>query len=165
MTNLRNYISLRPLNVPSVKVGPSELKPLGQGNGLFGIPGDFTPPSRFVRAAVYGATAVPSPTAEEGVKQVFHILNNFDIPIGVAAEKQDGRTSYDYTMFTVARDPQNMRYYWKTYDDQTIRMVDLKALRLDDPSLAIGSAPKVRLLSTATAQPIVDMSSQLVPQK
>jgi choloylglycine hydrolase len=68
-------------------------------------------------------------------------------------------------MFTVARDPQNLRYYWKTYEDQTIRMVDMRSLRLDDPSLAIGGAPKVNILGTTTTQPIVDMSSALLPAK
>jgi choloylglycine hydrolase len=165
MTNLRNYISLRPLNVPSVKIGSVELKPLGQGSGMVGMPGDFTPPSRFVRAAIYSTTAVPSANADEGIKQTFHILNNFDIPIGVAGEKRGGEVGYDYTLYTVARDPTNLRYYWRTYDDQTIRMIDMKALGLVGPSLAIGAAPKVRLLGVATTQPIVDMSAQLAAQK
>lgn len=165
MINLRNYVALRPLNVPAIKVGPLELKPLGQGSGMIGIPGDFTPPSRFVRAAVYSATAVPSPNSDQGTTQVLHILNYFDIPIGVAAERHDGRVGYDYTMFTVARDPNSLRYYWKTYDDQTIRMIDIGALRLGDPSLAIGGAPKIRFLGTTTTQPIVDMSSHLASHK
>jgi choloylglycine hydrolase len=165
MTNLRNYISLRPLNVASVKIGPVELTPLGQGSGMVGMPGDFTPPSRFVRAAIYSTTAVPSANAEEGIKQTFHILNNFDIPIGVAGEKEGKQIGYDYTLYTVARDPQNLRYYWRTYDDQTIRMVDMKALGLGEPSLAIGGTPKVKFLSVSTTQPIVDMTGQLTAQK
>lgn len=165
MTNLRNYISLRPLDVPSVKIGQVELTPLGQGSGMVGMPGDFTPPSRFVRAAIYSTTAVPSANAEEGIKQTFHILNNFDIPIGVAGERHDGQVGYDYTLYTVARDPQNLRYYWRTYDDQTIRMVDMKALKLTEPSLALGGTPKVKLLSVATTQPIVDMTGQFASQR
>jgi choloylglycine hydrolase len=144
--NLRNYISLRPLNVPSVKIGPVELKPLGQGSGMVGMPGDFTPPSRFVRAAIYSTTAVQSANADEGITQTFHILNNFDIPKGVAGEKRGGEVGYDLHLYTVARDPINLRYYWRTYDDQTIRMVDMKALGLTEPSLAMGGTPKVRLL-------------------
>jgi choloylglycine hydrolase len=165
MTNLRNYISLRPRNVASVKIGPVELTPLGQGSGMVGMPGDFTPPSRFVRAAIYSATAVPSANAEEGITQTFHILNNFDIPKGVAGEKRGSEVGYDYTLYTVARDPQNLRYYWRTYEDQTIRMVDMKALGLAEPSLAISGTPKVKLLSVATTQPIVDMTSQMAAPK
>lgn len=118
MTNLRNYIALSPRNVPPVKIAGIELKQLGQGSGMLGLPGDFPPPSRLVRAAIFSQTAVPSPNAEEGIYQVFHILNNFDIPVGVAQEKDDkSKIHTDYTMLTVAHDPQNLRYYWRTYND------------------------------------------------
>jgi len=132
---------------------------------MVGMPGDFTPPSRFVRAAIYSTTAVQAANADEGITQTFHILNNFDIPKGVAGEKRGGEVGYDYTLYTVARDPTNLRYYWRTYDDQTIRMVDMKALGLTEPSLAMGGTPKVRLLGVTGTQPIVDMTGQLAGQK
>lgn len=83
MTNLRNYVALNPRNVPPVTVDGATFPQLGQGSGMLGLPGDLTPPSRFVRAAVFSATAIPSKTAGEAVFQLFHILNNFDIPVGV----------------------------------------------------------------------------------
>ncbi len=59
----------------------------------------------------------------------------------------------DYTQFTVARDPQSLRYYYKTYDDQTIRMVDLRKFDLD--------AKEVKKINTmGTKQTIVDMSGE-----
>jgi choloylglycine hydrolase len=152
MTNLRNYIALNPRNVPPIKVAGETFKQLGQGSGMLGLPGDFTPPSRFVRAAVFSATAIPSDTAEKGIEQVFHILNNFDIPVGVAREESEGVMHTDYTMLTMGRDPKNMRYYYKSYDDQTIRMVDLKQFDLD--------AKTIKLLNTKSKQPMVHMSDQ-----
>src|SRR5690606_6140997 len=95
MTNLRNYIALSPRNVPPIEVDGEMLAQLGQGSGMLGLPGDFTPPSRFVRAAVFSASAVPAQTAAEGVPQVFHILNNFDIPIGVARAEENGELQCD----------------------------------------------------------------------
>lgn len=157
LTNLRNYISLRPLNVPPVKVDQLALLPLGQGSGMVGLPGDFTPPSRFVRAAVFSAAAVPPANAADGVKEVFHILNNFDIPVGVVREKDGEKTGYDATLATVVRDPQALRLYWKTYGDQTIRVVDLKAL------IAQGGPAKVRTLPFSEKQPIVDMTKDMAP--
>ena len=41
------------------------------GAGLLGLPGDFTPPSRFVRAVVYSKAAVPNQTAEDAVFGVY----------------------------------------------------------------------------------------------
>ena len=51
MTNLQNYINLSVKDVESAKLGLVTLPAFGSGSGLHGIPGDFTPPSRFVRAA------------------------------------------------------------------------------------------------------------------
>jgi choloylglycine hydrolase len=153
MTNLRNYISLNPRNAPPLRINGESFSQLGQGSGMMGLPGDFTPPSRFVRAAIFSKTAIPSKTAQSGVEQVFHILNNFDIPVGVSREFIDGVVHTDYTMLTIARDPQSLRFYYKSYDDQTIRMIDLKKLDLN--------AKTIKLTSTSGQQPIVDMTSQM----
>lgn len=153
MTNLRNYIPLDPNNLPLINVNDVTLKPFGEGNGMFGLPGDFTPPSRFVRAIFFSTTAIPSKTIEKGVEQVFHILNNFDIPFGLVRETNDGVVSIDHTVCTTARDPKNLRYYYKSYDDQTIRMVQLKQFDLE--------AKEIKKLNTKSEQVIVDMTDKL----
>jgi len=153
MTNLRNFINLRAGNVPPLKVSGMELAPFGQGSGMVGLPGDFTPPSRFVRAAIFSYTAIPAETAEECVLQVFHILNQFDIPKGLAREVKDGATHADYTMATCVRDPQALCYYFKSYEDQTIRKVDLKSFDLN--------AKEIKKIPTSSEQPIIDISAEL----
>ncbi|WP_374547546.1 linear amide C-N hydrolase [Rhodoblastus sp.] len=154
MTNLRNYIALNPRNVPPITIDKTVFQPIGQGNGMLGLPGDFSPPSRFVRAAVFSATAIPEKDAEHGVLQVFHILNNFDIPVGAARDvSPDGVIHSDYTLLTVARDPQALKYYWKSYDDQTIHVVDMNRLDLDSKN--------VLKFSTASQQPIIDVTKDL----
>lgn len=130
-TNIRNYINLTPFNVKPYEVHGITLAPLGQGSGMVGLPGDFTPPSRFVRAVIFSATAVPSKNADEAIYQGFHILNNFDIPVGISREKSGNVTHTDYTMITCMRDPQSLKYYFRTYDDQTIRFIDMKKFDLD----------------------------------
>ncbi len=152
MTNLRNFIALDSRNVPPVQISGATFQQLGQGSGMLGLPGDFTPPSRFVRAAVFSATAVPAANAEKGIEHVFHILNNFDIPVGVARSEVGGVVHSDYTQLTVARNPQDFRYYYKSYADQTIRMVDTKQLDLN--------SKEIKLLSTRSEQPIMDMTEQ-----
>ena len=67
----------------------------GAGSGFLGIPGDVTPPSRFVRAAFYQASAPQQETALETVFQCFQILNNFDIPVGI--EFPLGQVPCEYT--------------------------------------------------------------------
>lgn len=136
MANLRNYINLSPVNAKPLALNSVELAPFGQGSGLVGMPGDFTPPSRFVRATILSATAVPSNNAEEGVFQAFHILNQFDIPIGAARQVAPGGTIHsDYTLVTTVKDPQALKYYFKTYEDQAVKVVDLKKFNLSGKDL------------------------------
>ena len=87
MTNLNNYLSLTVKDIDSTKLGPVTLSAFGSGSGLHGLPGDFTPPSRFIRAAVYSQAAAPNATADDAVFAAFHILNQFDIPKGCGGER------------------------------------------------------------------------------
>jgi choloylglycine hydrolase len=134
MTNLRNYVNFSMSNVPPVKLGSVTLQPFGQGSGMLGIPGDFTPPSRFVRAVAFSQSVFPSKTGDDAVLEAFHILNNFDIPKGAAREheKDDhGNILADYTIWTSANDLKAKRFYFRTYDNSQIRMVDLMKMNLD----------------------------------
>lgn len=159
MTNLRNYIALNPRDVPPVKLDGKTLQGFGMGSGMLGLPGDFTPPSRFVRAAVFSATAFPVADAKSGVFSGFHLLNNFDIPYGISrVTDQNGGVHADQTIFTVMRDPQNLRMYYKSFDDQTIRMVDLNRFDLDAKEV-------MRMPTTTDTQPVVDMSGKFLAKK
>ena len=132
MTNLRNYVNLQVTNSPTLKLGPLELEPLGQGAGMLGLPGDYTPPSRFVRIAAFSQAVLPSKTGWEAVQQAFHVLNAFDIPKGVARDREKdehGNIVADYTTWTSASDLKRKRFYFRTYENSRIRMVDL--MRMD----------------------------------
>lgn len=153
MTNLRNFINLTPFNVKPLKIDGLVLAPFGQGSGMVGMPGDFTPPSRFVRAAIYSITATPSNTGAEAVWQAFHILNQFDIPVGLARAEEKGVIYSDYTIITCVRDPQTLKYYYKTYDDQNIKVIDLTTFDFNAKSL---KTAKTSGLTKAT-----DISSDL----
>ncbi len=146
LTNLRNYIHLTPDNAPAVVLGGEKLVGFGQGTGMWGLPGDFTPPSRFVRAVAF-TQATPTPeTAEQGVWQAFHLLNQFDLPRGAIRANQDGKTVVDYTNRTTAADMKNLRYYFHTYQNRQVKMVDLqktdwkagniKAIPMQEPETA-----------------------------
>lgn len=67
LTNLRNYISLDPANPQPLRVGGSVLGSPGQGGGFLGIPGDWTPPSRFVRTSAMLHFARPVKDGAAGV--------------------------------------------------------------------------------------------------
>jgi choloylglycine hydrolase len=131
MTNLSNYVNLTVSNVPKLDGAGAELKAFGQGSGMLGLPGDFTPPSRFVRAVAFSKSALPVETARAGVLQAFHILNQFDIPKGAARGVEHGKTVADFTLWTTAADLKNLRYYFRTFDNSRIRVIDLRSVDLD----------------------------------
>lgn len=126
LTNLGNYVGLSPMIRSSVGLSGYTVSGFGQGSGFYGLPGDFTPPSRFVRAVAYQQTAVPSATAADAVAQAFHILNNFDIPVGAVRDTVEGKTVDEYTLWTSVADLQNLQFYFRTFDDQTLRSVDVR---------------------------------------
>ena len=94
-----------------------------------GLPGDVTPPSRFVRAAFYQTSAPQQATALETVLQGFQILNNFDIPVGI--EFPLGQVPSDIpsaTQWTSATDMVNRIIYFRTMYNSAIRSIDLRAI-------------------------------------
>jgi choloylglycine hydrolase len=153
MTNLRNYINLTANNASPIDIGGVQLKQLGQGSGMLGLPGDFTPPSRFVRASAYSQSAERLSTAKETVPQVFHIMNNFDIPRGAVRDQHGDVVHHDYTVWTSVADLKNLQWSFRTYNDQTIRSIDLK----NALSAANG---KVRVIEMDSEQTIRDVSTE-----
>lgn len=129
LTNLNNYVNLAAGPIKEHKVGELMLTAFGGGAGLHGIPGDMTPPSRFVRAAFFQATAPRMETASKTVTQAFHILNNFDIPTGIQfAQGQPVPDIPSATQWTVATDIQNRRIYYRTMHNSNIRCLDLNTV-------------------------------------
>ncbi len=152
MTNLRNYVNLSATNVPPLALGGVTLAQFGQGSGLRGLPGDFTPPSRFVRAVAFSQSAVQSDTAAQAVLQAFHILNNFDIPYGAVRDVEGGQMHAEYTTWTSDSDLKNLRWYFRTYGDQSIHSVDL-------PKALAAAQGKIKVIKMELQQPIDDVST------
>ncbi len=137
LTHLRNFINLSPTNKSPITLRGLKLTQLGQGSGLVGLPGDFTPPSRFIRAALFSCSTIPVADSEASVYLTFHILNQFDIPYGSVRQNNSETTACDYTMLTSVKDPQTLKYYYKSYEDQTINYVDLNQFDLDAKAMKI----------------------------
>lgn len=128
LTNLSNYINLTPVNPPAKEMYEFKVNPIGHGNGFLGLPGDFTPPSRFVRAAFFKSTAPILATPRETMLQCFHILNNFDIPIGMNFPKNEIPDLPSATQWTSVIDLTNKEVYYKTFYNNAIRKIDLKEI-------------------------------------
>ena len=133
MTNLRNYVNLSAVSLPSKKINELDFSPLGGGSGMIGLPGDFTPPSRFVRAVAFSQTARPTDNGEETIYEIFRILDNFNVPLGSA--EGDGHIDASglrsSTLWTSAHDISNMVNYYHTQHNRQVRMIDLNRINFD----------------------------------
>ena len=108
------------------------LKPLGGGSGLIGLPGDFTPPSRFVRAAAFTASCRPLEKSHDAVFESFRILDNFNIPLGAQVPKENLPTDIvSATQVTSSSDLKNKVYYYHTMWNRQIRKIDLNAINFN----------------------------------
>ena len=124
--NLNNYIHLSGGETPDKTMGEVHLFSYGGGTNLMGLPGDLTPPSRLVRAFFYVQTAPVPVDKYAAVTQAFHILNNFDLPIG--AEYAPGQQIPDMpsaTQWTAVSDLTHPAFYYRTMYNSAIRKIDL----------------------------------------
>ena len=92
-----------------------------RGLGAVGLPGDFSSPSRFVRAVFLKNHTHAAPCGCEVIR-TFHIMNNLSVPDG-AVSLADGQGVR--TVYTAVGDTQAGIYYFSTYEDPRIRGVRL----------------------------------------
>lgn len=126
LANLENYVNLRPGSATSYTLGQQTLQPIGGSSAMLGLPGDFTPPSRFVRAAFFRNTAPQRADGLATVLQCFHLLNNFDVPIAI--ENPDEHDLPSATQWTSVIDLTSRTVYYKTAYNSRIRAISLAAI-------------------------------------
>ena len=137
LTNLGNYVNLLPGSGESKAFASVsdkiQVKPLSGGSGMLGLPGDPSSPSRFVRIAVYKATAPVPADAYAAMLQSFKILESLVIPIGAVVDVNTGNPDalITSTQFTTARDMQGRKFYFRTMDNSRIRCLDLNKIDFD----------------------------------
>lgn len=129
LTNLNNYAHLIPGPVAEQQFGGHTLRSFGMGTGMWGLPGDVTPPSRFVRAFFYQTTAPTPATTADAVRSAFQILHNFDLPIGIEVSKDTEAPNIpSATQWTSATDIANLCIYYTTMYNPAIRGFDLRTI-------------------------------------
>ena len=132
LQNLRNYgqLSIDPFEKKTW--GELEITPLASGSGLLGLPGDYTSPSRFVRAVILKQISFPTPGGMDTVNQFFRIMDSFNVPASQGeghrgAEAKKNRLPSD-TQWTIASDTKNLVTYYHTAWNRQVRKIDLKKI-------------------------------------
>lgn len=123
ITNLNQYVNLRYSHADELTLGEQNLKALGVGTGLVGLPGDFTPASRFVRAAFLRDAMIKNSQDTIDMTEFFHILNNVAMINGsvlTAANKKD------ITQYSSCMNLEEQTYSYNTYENNQINVIDMK---------------------------------------
>ncbi len=111
--NVRNYIHLTnidpngPLKLPT----GYELQPIegGTGFGMFGLPGDYTSPSRFVRALNLSSYMTPF-DSDEGIDRLYAAFRTVIIPPGLE-HAGDNNPLSDFSQYWAGYDVTNRTMY------------------------------------------------------
>jgi len=103
---------------------------------MLSIPGDFTPPSRFVRAALLANAVEPVDDADEAINLVWNLISNITILIGAVREQgKDGIVGFDYTQWATAYDLSRNSLYFRTYYNHNVNVVHLEKLPLNSKKI------------------------------
>jgi len=118
------------------------------GYNLKGLPGDTTPPSRFVKAFYEREYALLNDGAslasiDDYMFLAQSIINSVVIPKGVEASKSD-LTPLSYTQWSVMKLPDQQRFFLRSYNDLQWREIDLTNLPLTEGSKPISFAVEVK---------------------
>ena len=136
VANARNYLNLRSVDWPTVSVNDLDLAPIGYGTGMIGLPGDFTSPSRFIRALAWTQTARDTDGGQDTVHEALRILSNFQLPME-ATDQQPNPAELDVlkyggTQYTISYDLDSLTVYFQTSDNPRVRSVSLNGFAFDD---------------------------------
>lgn len=123
LTNMSNYDNLTVYNNTAEWWG-QEIN----GSGLQGMPGDATPPSRFVRATKLCGTIYQPADTQHAINTACQILQNMLVPYGTIVAGSNPTKLADYTQWSVIRDHKERVYYFSSAFNQGLKAIDLKKL-------------------------------------
>lgn len=131
--NLSQYMNLS-ANLPENQFSDEvELHPFGRGFGAFGLPGDASPASRFVRAAFLKLNAECEPDEDSSVAQFMHILDAVAMTKGSVIAPCG---KWEHTLYSCCVNASKGIYYYKTYGNNQLTAVHLHHAELDGRELA-----------------------------
>lgn len=127
LINLSQYADLQFTPNIGTTISNYKLTPHGQGDGLMGLVGDFSPASRFVRTCVLRDATINN-CKNITKQQFFHILNNVAMVDGSVITIEGHN---DITQYTSCMDLDNLVYYYNTYNSMGVNVISMGKLDLN----------------------------------
>jgi len=129
--NLAAFQNITPYKAQNCLSHLSDFYSLGKAYGSFGLPGDFSSPSRFVKSAYLTALSNSLPEEDVTMSHLFAILGSVSVPKGAVADDQ----KIHYTLYTSAVDTENMSYSYRTYTSPNVESIYMYKTDLDSSEL------------------------------
>lgn len=92
-------------------------------SGMVGIPADYKPESRFLRAA-FAKLLSPTVSDNEALNQIFQLITTVNTPKGSLRIGGDKKTIYAWTQYTSGYDIRHKKLFAFTYDNRNLRELD-----------------------------------------
>jgi choloylglycine hydrolase len=108
------------------------MKSYSNGLGSFGLPGDYSSGSRFVRAAYVKFNSVSDGTHSGDITQFFQILDSVSMPRGCV---EIAPKEFEITRYSSCCNTDTGVYYYTTYQNKQITAVDMHRTNLNDTKL------------------------------
>lgn len=131
LNNLTHYMNLTP-EMPQNRFSDKiALTPISNGIGCFGLPGDPSSASRFVKASYVKLNSVDDGSEYGAVSQFFHILDSVAQQAGTVKINN----AYEKTVYSSCCNTERCIYYYKTYSNNQITAVNMFSENLDTDKL------------------------------
>lgn len=132
MLNMKNYLGLSAKQPENNFTESTNLTPFGQGLGGFGLPGDYSPTSRFIKAAFIKEHSISKMDEDSNVAQFFHILDSVAMVEGSVITPQNKK---DITLYSCCINGRTGDYYYKSYTNNQISVISMRNENLDSKNL------------------------------
>lgn len=128
---LSNFESLTNQSIDPNTISLSSQLFYSYGSGGYGLPGDYSSASRFIKAHFVKNYLVPSKKELENVRSFFSVLDSVYMPYGSIKTA----LGYEHTMYTTCYNSSRGILYYKTYENPNINEILLNKYDLDKASL------------------------------
>jgi choloylglycine hydrolase len=135
LINIGNYVGLSPVDAVPMTIGGIPYPPPGHGSGMRGVPGDSTPPSRFLRMLFQKQFATQPANNTDAISLALHLLNTVDIPLGTSAAQQEQKPSKgndDYTQWVVVKALTARTFSYRTAANPMLMQINFAELDFGD---------------------------------
>ena len=132
--NIKLYLSLTPKHPFNKFYNLPNLSPFCEGVGSIFLPGDYSSPSRFIRATFLLSNSIQFEDDNNSILQFFKILNSVTLIKGAVYTKEE---LCHYTIYTSCMDMTNLTYCYRTYENSSIHYISLKKENIDTSKLKI----------------------------